>query len=88
MIKLELKDESKEEVIEKVVIFELRRHKQSAMLSKSNLLYLVTEDYLTTGRSEVFPIKIDGDKKEFTIRKNTIERLGFKLVIQGDSNVS
>lgn len=89
MIKLELKNESKEEeVLEKTVTFEFRRHKQDGELDKSNLLFLVIQDFIAHGLKEVYPIKIDGDKKEFIIKKNVIERSGFKLIIQGERNVS
>lgn len=83
MIKLEIKNEASQEIPEKIVVFEFRRHKQHQQPSKSNLLYLVVED--PSVKMELYPIKIDGNTKTITFRKDILEKLGFSVIIEQDS---
>ena len=77
-IKLELTKEKKAEP-ESTVEFDFRRRVgYDTDVRYANLLYLVGK--IKYSPKDYYPIKVDGDKKEFHVRRDDIEKLGFKII--------
>lgn len=80
MIRLLLANEVEEP--ERSVKFELRRHLHN---DAKNVLYLVAVDQSPgrgVGFPNQYPVTIYGHQKEFKVRRNVVEQLGFKLVVE------
>lgn len=80
-MKIEIKGEQPPEQ-ERTVNLGLRRYRGAGSEYKNQTVFMTADDGVTG--IEVFPIRIDGNTKEFSVRRRTIENLGFRFVLEKD----
>lgn len=67
---------------EHTVHFEFRRHANAKNGSPSDHLAYLCADLLGSEHIQQYPVKVDGHKKTFAVRRHVVEKLGFALIVE------